>query len=247
MVDDLHFRWRFGPWLREKPDSLPQSPTAQQPPQPTHAQPQHADDSLRSAPMVLSQRLRRRPESSGGYPTLIGVFDSAAVGQRPQRRHRQRQPVSGHPLRVVPSGLVPHKAHRLQRSEARLYPEPKSIPAHSRAGDRHIGHHYPGFCLSFVPDHYHSPPTPFARSSERGSRADVGISGTRSQHPRMNTGSSVRTEHRVDRLANVGMPSQRDYLIPQPRASQTTVAHHHHSHLFGNSPGTPRRASPSSA
>ena len=145
MVDEFHVRRRFGPWLREKPDSLPQSPTAQQTSQPTHAQSQHADYSLRRASMVLSQRLRRRSESSGGYPSVVSVFDSAAIRQRPQRRHRQRQPVSRHPLRVVPSGLVPPKAHRLQRSEARLYPEPKSVPAHSRAGNRHIGHHYPGF------------------------------------------------------------------------------------------------------
>ena len=237
MVDELHVRWRFGPGFGKQPYPTPESSPAQQPPQPTDAQPQHADDSSRSArctAMSGRQLLWRRPETRGRFAQVDSVLDSAAIGQRPQCRHRQYQPMATDSLRVFPSGLIPSEAHRFQRSEAHLYPEPKSIPAHPCLGRRKVGHHYPWLALLYVPDHYQRRSTLFVQVSECGSAANVGVSGPRRQHASRKTGSSVRTKHRVDGLANVRMPSQRDYLIPQTTTPQPSVAHHHHSHLIRN-------------
>ena len=237
MIDELHVRRRFGPGFGKQPNPSPESSPAQQPSQPTHAQPQHTDDSSRSArctAMSVRQLLWRRSETTGRFAHADSVLDSATIGQRPQCRYRQHQPMTTDSFRVFPSGLIPPEAYRFQRSEAHLYPEPKSIPAHPCLSRRKVGHHYRRLTLFCVPDHYHRPATPFGWVSERGSAANVGVSGTGRQHASRKTSSSVRTKHRVDGLANIRMPSQRDYLIPQTPTPQPPIAHHHNHHLLRN-------------
>jgi hypothetical protein len=89
--------------------------------------------------------------------------------------------------------------------------------------------------LVSVPYYYHRSTTTYARDSEGSSVSDICITGPWRKIPSPQTGSPVRTEHGVDGLSDIRMPSHRTYLFPQSRASQTTVAHHHHSLVFGHS------------
>ena len=57
------------------------------------------------------------------------------------------------------------------------------------------------------------------------------VARSRYERPRGQASSSIGTEHGVDRLARVGMPSHRAYLFPQSRTPQSTVIHHQHGHV----------------
>ena len=99
------------------------------------------DDSSRcahGAAMCGRHRLWRA-ETTGGYPQIIGIFNSGPICERPQCCYRQHKPVPRDPCGVCPSSLLPLPPDTLQRPEAQLYPEPKPIPAHSRFIRREIG------------------------------------------------------------------------------------------------------------
>ena len=235
MIDDLQVRRWFRPGFRKQPDPSPQSTPEQEPTHTAYALQQYAYGSswcAHSAAMCGRHKLWRHPETTRGYAPVKGIFDSGPVCQHPQCCYRQYQPVPRDPCGVSPSSLLPLPPDALERSEAQLYPEPKSIPTHSRFIRREVGHHHPRLVLVVVPDHDHCSTTPFARGPESCPRPSICVPWSRYKIPRWQASSSVRAEDCVDRLSRVGMPSRRAYLLPQSRAPQTPVTHDQHRHVL---------------
>ena len=231
MVDDLQVgRW-FGPDFRKQPDPPPQSTFEQQTTQLGDALMQYADDSsrsARSAAMCVRQDLWRRSETTGDSAQIIGVFNSGPICQHQKCCHRQHQPMTTDSLRIGPSSLLPLPPNTLERLEAQLYPEAKCIPAHTSFSNSQVGHHDQWLVLVSVPYHDHRSTTTFARVPERCPVPHICMTRTRHESPRWQPSPPIRTEHGVDRLSCVGMPTHRAYLLPQSRTPQTTVTHHQH-------------------
>ena len=191
--------------------------------------------------MSRRRELWRRPEATRGYAHVAGIFTSSPICQHPQCCHRQHQPMPRDPCGVSPSRLLPLPPNTLKRPKAQLYPEAKSIPTHSRFIRRSVGHHNPRLGLVFVPYYDHCSTTPFARGSESCPRSNICIPRPRYERPRLQASSSVGTEHDVDLLSDVGVPSHIAYLLPESRTPQTAVIHHQHRHISRDGFGQQRQ------
>ena len=179
MVDYLQVDRRLGPLFGKQPYPAPQSALMQQTAQTVHTLIQHTDHSFqtaRSAAMVRPQRLGRRSETTGRYPTLSRVLHSASIRQYQQRCHREYQPVPRHARRVRPARLLPLPAHAFERPKACFYPEAQPIPAHSHILRRKVRQHYAGSFLPRLPQHYQRSTPPYARASERCAPAYPSVS-----------------------------------------------------------------------
>ena len=113
MVDYLQVDRRLGPLFGKQPYPAPQSALMQQTAQTVHTLIQHTDHSFqtaRSAAMVRPQRLGRRSETTGRYPTLSRVLHSASIRQYQQRCHREYQPVAAHAFERPKSLLLSRSA-----------------------------------------------------------------------------------------------------------------------------------------
>ena len=88
------------------------------------------------------------------------------------------------------------------------------------------------FVLTSVPDDDHRSTTAYARSAEGRPCPNICMARSGYERPRGQAGSPIRTEHGVDRLPHVRMPSRRAYLIPQFRTPQSPVTHYQHGHVL---------------
>ena len=227
-IDHLQIWWWIGPSFRKQPDSPPQPTSEHEPTQPCDAKAQYAHGSSRCAQMATTQW--RRSETTGSYAQLTSVFNPRTICKDPQRCHRQHQPMTTDPLRFRPAGLVPLPPNALDCFEAHLYPEAKSIPARSGFIGLQVRHHDTWLVPADLPDHDHRSTTAFGPCSERSSVPYVCMSRPWYQRSRRQTGACIGTEYGVDRLSRIWMPSQRAYLLPQPRTPQAAVVHHQHRH-----------------
>src|SRR3990172_9137592 len=148
VVSDLQSgRWvRPGFWCQ--PEAAPESAFEQLPTQPAQAP---LEDAEQTRPW-RGLGLRWTPQVSRRQAAQFGVLGPGPVGQHPEHRHRQHQPVSSHAPRVQPPGLVPLPAHSLERPKAKLDPDPKTVPPDADLLGGQVGQEHPGLFLVLPPD-----------------------------------------------------------------------------------------------
>src|SRR5581483_1645741 len=125
MITNLEPRERRRPRLGQQPEAAPEAALAQEPLQPTEAQPEHAD-----APGAGARGGRGcRAQAAYGAAPGRGVFGAGADGQDPAGRYREDQPVARDAGGVGAAGVLPLPADALEGAEAQLDPHPQAVPA----------------------------------------------------------------------------------------------------------------------
>jgi hypothetical protein len=109
MLANLARAERVGPGLRQQPEAAPEAALAQEPLQPTEAQPKQADGPGASA----GSGRGRRAQAAHGAAQGRGIFGAGADGQDPEGRYRQDQPVARDAGGIGAASMLPLPAAAL--------------------------------------------------------------------------------------------------------------------------------------
>jgi hypothetical protein len=178
MIAHQQLRPRLWPSFRRQPQAPPEPATGHVQPQPTQPlaeETHHAPSRWALAPARGGGRWPLQTSRRHAVP--VGLLDAGAIGQYPEHRHGQHQPVPGATDGLRAPRLLPLPAHAFEGPEPQFDLHPQPIPTDAYAFRGHVRQDHPRARLVRGLHHHQCPHAADRPVRERHATPDPSVAG----------------------------------------------------------------------